>query len=86
MVAGLFEGKKVLVFGVANERSIAWGIARAMHEAGAELAFTFASEVLEKRVRPLAASVDARFVESCDVADDAQVHATFERARAEWDG
>ena len=82
----LFEGRRALVFGVANERSIAWGIARALHQAGAELAFTFAGEVLEKRVRPLAESVGARFIEPCDVTDDAQVDAVFERIAGEWDG
>jgi enoyl-[acyl-carrier protein] reductase I len=86
IVPDLFEGRRALVFGVANERSIAWGIARALHQAGAELAFTFAGEVLEKRVRPLAESVGARFIEPCDVTDDAQVDAVFERIAGEWDG
>jgi enoyl-[acyl-carrier protein] reductase I len=86
MVPGLFEGKRVLVFGVANERSIAWGMAKAMHETGAELGFTFAGEVLEKRVRPLAESVDARFILPCDVTDDAQVASVFDHVRSTWDG
>jgi enoyl-[acyl-carrier protein] reductase I len=86
MVPGLFEGKRVLVFGVANERSIAWGMAKAMHESGAELGFTFAGEVLEKRVRPLAESVDARFILPCDVTDDAQVASVFDHVRSTWDG
>jgi enoyl-[acyl-carrier protein] reductase I len=85
-VPGLFEGKRVLVFGVANERSIAWGMAQAMHEGGAELAMTYAGEVLEKRVRPLAESVQARFVLPCDVTDDAQVDDVFRHISAEWDG
>jgi enoyl-[acyl-carrier protein] reductase I len=85
MVPGLFQGKRVLVFGVANERSIAWGMAKAMHEAGAELGFTFAGEVLEKRVRPLAESVGARFTLPCDVTDDEQVAAVFDHVRATWD-
>jgi enoyl-[acyl-carrier protein] reductase I len=86
MVPGLFEGKRVLVFGVANERSIAWGMAKAMHESGAELGFTFAGEVLEKRVRPLAESVGARFILPCDVTDDAQVASVFDHVRSTWDG
>jgi enoyl-[acyl-carrier protein] reductase I len=86
MVPGLFEGKRVLVFGVANERSIAWGMAKAMHEGGAELAMTYAGEVLERRVRPLAESVHARFILPCDVTDDAQVDAVFARIGEEWDG
>src|SRR5690606_19416043 len=86
MSSRLFEGKRVLVFGVANERSIAWGIARAMHAQGAELAFTYAGAALEKRVRPLAESVGAALIEPCDVTDDAQVDAVFERVRSAWDG
>jgi enoyl-[acyl-carrier protein] reductase I len=80
----LFEGRRVLVFGVANERSIAWGMARAMHEAGAQLAFTYAGAVLEKRVRPLAESVGAPLILPCDVSDDAQVDAVFDEVRALW--
>ena len=82
----LFDGKRVLVFGVANERSIAWGIARALHAAGAECAFTFAGEVLEKRVRPLAESVDAPLILPCDVTNDADVDGVFEQVGAHWDG
>ncbi|MGH7574875.1 MAG: enoyl-ACP reductase FabI [Longimicrobiales bacterium] len=85
-VARLYEGKRVLVFGVANERSIAWGITRAMHDAGAECAFTFAGEVLEKRVRPLAESVDASLILPCDVTRDGDVDAVFDRVRQHWDG
>jgi enoyl-[acyl-carrier protein] reductase I len=82
----LFEGKRVLVFGVANERSIAWGIAEAMHRHGASMIFTYAGEVLEKRVRPLAESVGAELILPCDVTDDAQVDHCFEQVRARWDG
>jgi enoyl-[acyl-carrier protein] reductase I len=82
----LFEGKRVLVFGVANERSIAWGMAQAMHAHGASLIFTYASEVLERRVRPLAESVGAELVLPCDVTDDAQVEDCFARVRERWDG
>lgn len=84
-VGRLYEGKRVLVFGVANERSIAWGIARAMHEAGAECAFTFAGEVLEKRVRPLAESISSPLVLRCDVTRDAEVEDFFARVRERWD-
>jgi enoyl-[acyl-carrier protein] reductase I len=78
----LLEGKTALVFGVANDHSIAWGIARALHEHGARLAFSYAGEALERRVRPLAESVGASFVEPCDVGDDAAIQALFERAAA----
>ena len=82
----LFEGKRVLVFGLANERSIAWGITQALHEAGAEFVFTYAGEVMEKRVRPLAGSIGARLIVPCDVTDDAQVDAAFEALAGLWDG
>ena len=64
------QGKNALIFGVANERSIAWGIAEELHRAGANLAFTYAGEILEKRVKPLAESVGSKFVEPCDVTSD----------------
>lgn len=67
------QGKNVLIFGVANERSIAWGIAEELHRAGANLGFTYAGEILEKRVRPLAESVGSQFVEPCDVTSDGQI-------------
>src|SRR5687767_15654365 len=82
----LFKDKRVAVFGVANERSIAWGIAEAMHKQGARLAFSYAGEVLEKRVRPLAESVNADLVISCDVTDDAQIATTFEQLASKWGG
>lgn len=81
----LFEGKRVLVFGVANDRSIAWGIAQAMHEHGASFIFTYAGDALEKRVRPLAETVDAELIR-CDVTDDAEVEACFEQVARKWDG
>jgi enoyl-[acyl-carrier protein] reductase I len=77
---GLFEGKKGLVFGVANKDSIAWGIAKALHEEGALLGFSYAGEVLKKRVEPLAASIDSPFVDQCDVTDDVAIDTTFARA------
>ncbi|MFQ5855553.1 MAG: enoyl-ACP reductase [Anaerolineae bacterium] len=77
---GLFHGKKGLVFGVANKYSIAWGIARALHEEGAELGLSYAGEVLKKRVEPLAAEIGCKFVEECDVTDDTAIDAVFARA------
>jgi enoyl-[acyl-carrier protein] reductase I len=82
----LFKDKRVAVFGVANERSIAWGIAEAMHKQGARLAFSYAGEVLEKRVRPLAESVNADLVISCDVTNDDQVANAFREIEAKWGG
>lgn len=84
--AGLFEGKRVLVFGVANERSIAWGIAQAMHEQGATLGFTYAGEALERRVRPLAESVGSDLIVPCDVRDDAQIAEVFRQVSEKWGG
>ncbi len=80
----LLAGKRGLVVGVANHRSIAWGIARAAANAGAELAFTYQGEILERRVRPLAESVGAPILEALDVTDEAQLDALFSRVAAEW--
>jgi enoyl-[acyl-carrier protein] reductase I len=77
---GLLEGKVALVFGVANDHSIAWGISKALHEHGAKLAFSYAAETLERRVRPLAGSVDSSFVELCDVSKDDDIEALFKKA------
>ena len=85
-MAGLMEGKRVMVFGVANERSIAWGIAQRMHEEGARLGFNYPGEALERRVRPLAESVDAELILECDVTSDQQMTDTFARIREEWGG
>lgn len=74
---GLVSGKKAAIFGVANEKSIAWAIAEALHREGAELAFTFANETLEKRVRPLAESVGSKIVLPCDVTNDAEIDKCF---------
>lgn len=81
---GLFEGKKGLIFGVANKNSIAWGISQALHEEGADLGFSYAGEILQKRVQPLAESVNSTFVEECDVTDDAAIDQVFARARAHY--
>jgi enoyl-[acyl-carrier protein] reductase I len=78
-------GKRGLVMGVANERSIAWGIAKAMAEAGAELAFTYQGEAFGKRLEPLAASVGSDFMVDVDVTDDASLDAAFEGLQSRWD-
>jgi enoyl-[acyl-carrier protein] reductase I len=77
-------GKRGLIMGVANGRSIAWGISKALAEHGAELAFTFQGEALEKRVRPLAASLNSDFVLPCDVTDEDSVEAVFSELKAAW--
>lgn len=80
----LMAGKRGLIMGVANERSIAWGIASAVHAHGATLAFTYQGEVLEKRVRPLAESVNSEIVLPCDVTDDDSVDAVFAAVEKQW--
>ena len=76
---GLLDGKTALIFGVANDHSIAWGIARAMHEAGAEVGFSSVESLIERRVRPLASSIGATFVEPCDVSIDTDIKRVFTR-------
>lgn len=76
---GLLEGKKALILGVANDHSIAWGIAQALHREGAELGFTYIGESLERRVRPLAEQLNATLIESCDVGSDEQIDALMQR-------
>jgi len=80
------ERKRALVIGVANERSIAWGIAQALAADGARLGFTFLGESLERRVRPLAESVSAELIAPCDVTDDAQIEALFAEVDRVWGG
>jgi len=82
----LLEGKKAAIFGVANDRSIAWAISEAMHGAGAELAFTYAGVVLEKRVRPLAEGIGAKIIVPCDVTKDEEIENTFVTLKQEWGG
>ena len=82
--SGLLKGKRGLVMGVANNRSIAWGIAKAARMAGAELAFTFQGEALEKRVRPLAKELDAAVVGHCDVTDSASLDAVYAEVERLW--
>ncbi|MEY3552381.1 MAG: hypothetical protein RL735_729 [Pseudomonadota bacterium] len=81
---GILAGKRGLVMGVANNRSIAWGIAKAARAAGAELAFTYQGDALEKRVRPLAAELGAAVVGQCDVTDGASMDAVFEEVKRLW--
>jgi enoyl-[acyl-carrier protein] reductase I len=76
----LLEGKKALIFGLANKNSIAWGISQVFHEHGAELGFSYAIPQLEKRVVPLAESVGSTFVEMCDVTKDKDIDQVFEKA------
>ena len=82
----MFEGKKALILGVANKRSIAWAIAKRLADGGATLAFTFQGEALERRVRPLAATVNSECVFACDVTDEASIDAAFAALKARWDG
>jgi enoyl-[acyl-carrier protein] reductase I len=81
---GLMAGKQGLVMGVANERSLAWGIARSLHKEDARLAFTYQGEALGKRVRPLAESVGSDFVLDADVTDEASLDALFAAVTARW--
>jgi len=81
---GLMKGKRGLIMGVANDRSISWGIAKACADAGAELAFTYQGEALERRVKPLAESVNSSFLMECDVTNDESVDAVFNRIEQEW--
>lgn len=82
----LLAGKKGLIVGVANDRSIAWGIAQAMHREGADLAFTYAGEPLEKRVRPLAESLGSSIIMSCDVRNDEEIDGLFAELCRQWGG
>lgn len=82
---GFLSGKRALIVGVATERSIAWGIAEAMHREGAELAFTYANEKLRDRVEPLAASIGSTVVLPLDVTSDAQIDAVFDALGKTWD-
>ncbi|HEY8595565.1 MAG TPA: enoyl-ACP reductase FabI [Devosiaceae bacterium] len=85
MAGGLMAGKRGLIMGVANNRSIAWGIAKAAHDQGAELAFTYQGEALQRRVEPLAAEVGSDLVLPCDVANPAALDATFDAIKANWE-
>lgn len=81
---GLMAGKRGIVFGVANDKSIAWGVAQQLHEAGAEIAFTYLNEALEKRVRPLAESLGSKIILPCDVGSDDEIAAVFTELEKQW--
>jgi enoyl-[acyl-carrier protein] reductase I len=83
---GIADGKRALVVGVANDKSLAWSIARELHAQGAEIALTYQGEVLEKRVRPLAAQIQADVVGELDVTNDDQIAAVFGALRKKWGG
>jgi enoyl-[acyl-carrier protein] reductase I len=80
----LMKGKRGIVMGVANEKSIAWGMARALHEAGAEMAFTYQGDAFGKRVKPLAASIGSDILIDCDVTSEDDLDRVFETLKSEW--
>jgi enoyl-[acyl-carrier protein] reductase I len=84
MSTNLMKGKRGLIMGLANDKSIAWGIAKACAEAGADLAFSYQGEQLKKRVDPLAAQLGSKLVVECDVSDEASMDQLFETLKAEW--
>jgi enoyl-[acyl-carrier protein] reductase I len=83
---GLLDGKNALVFGLANQRSIAWGITQALHREGANIGISYAGEALKRRVYPLAEEIDCKWVEECDVTKDEDIQAIAEKAAADFDG
>jgi enoyl-[acyl-carrier protein] reductase I len=83
---GIADGKRALIVGVANERSLAWAIAQELKAQGAEIALTFQGEILEKRVRPLAEEINARVVGELDVSSDEQINTIFENVKELWGG
>ncbi len=83
---GFLEGKRALIVGLASNRSIAWGIAQAMHREGAELAFTYQNEKLRERVEKMAGELDSELTMPCDVASDEEIDRVFDRLGEEWDG
>ena len=83
-MSGLMTGKKGLIMGLANDKSLAWGIARKLHEAGAEMAFSYQGEALKKRVGPLAEQVGSDFLIECDVSDMAAMDTAFAEIEAKW--
>ena len=84
-MTGLMDGKRGLIMGLANEKSLAWGISKKLAEHGAKLAFSYQGEALQKRVGPLAAEVGSDFMIECDVADMADLDRTFETLKARWE-
>src|SRR5271167_3430071 len=83
-IGSLLAGKRGVIMGAANNRSLAWGIAEACAGQGAQLAFTYQGEALERRVRPLAASIGSDHLVSCDVADEASIDAAFKDIASHW--
>jgi enoyl-[acyl-carrier protein] reductase I len=83
-MTGLMQGKRGLIMGLANDRSLAWGIAKKLREAGAELAFSYQGEAIEKRVRPLAAELGSDFLIDCDVSNMAALDQTFATLKERW--
>jgi len=84
MADGLMAGKRGLIMGLANNRSIAWGIAKALHAQGAEIALSYQGEALKKRVEPLAAEIGSTFLVECDVGDEAAMDQTFAEIKQRW--
>ena len=80
------QGKRALILGLANDRSIAWGIAQALHAEGVKLAFNYLGDALEKRVRPLAESLNAEIIAPCDVSNDEQIAGIFQQVKEKWGG
>ncbi len=85
-MVGIMAGKRGLIMGLANDRSLAWGIAKLLHEQGAELAFSYQGEALAKRVGPLAEQLGSDLLVDCDVSDMAALDRTFEELKKRWDG
>ncbi len=83
---GIADGKRALIAGVANDKSLAWAIAQELHAQGAEIALTYQGEILEKRVRPLAEQIGAEVVGELDVGNDAHIDAVFARLKEKWGG
>ena len=83
---GIVQGKRALVVGVANDKSLAWSIAQTLAAEGAEIAMTYQGEILEKRVRPLAAQIEADVIGELDVNDDAQIASVFAALKKKWNG
>jgi len=84
-MTGLMQGKRGLIMGLANDKSLAWGIAKKLHEQGAELAFSYQGEALAKRVKPLAESLGSDFLIDCDVSDMAALDTAFDELKSRWD-
>jgi enoyl-[acyl-carrier protein] reductase I len=83
---GIVSGKRALIVGVANDKSLAWSIAQSLAAEGAELALTYQGEILEKRVRPLAAQIEASVIGELDVTNDAQIDSVFSKLKEKWGG